>query len=154
MTDIFSKGHEAILRVYALGLAAVSAGLIKVADTYWWAIPRWTVPGALSVGGAKVTFKNLTFFLDPSPLLIGFGAIIGLRIGVSLLLGAVLAWGVIGPEILQSGWVAMGDENPDSSWFATMVNWLLWPGVALMVTSSIASFALMLMNGRGCVPQQ
>ncbi|PRO72693.1 peptide transporter [Alteromonas alba] len=148
MTDIFSKGHEAILRVYALGLAAVSAGLIKVADTYWWAIPRWTVPGALSVGGAKVTFKNLTFFLDPSPLLIGFGAIIGLRIGVSLLLGAVLAWGVIGPEILQSGWVAMGDENPDSSWFATMVNWLLWPGVALMVTSSIASFALMLMNGR------
>ena len=148
MTDIFSKGHEAILRVYALGLAAVSAGLIKVADTYWWAIPRWTVPGALSVGGAKVTFKNLTFFMDPSPLLIGFGAIIGLRIGVSLLLGAVLAWGVIGPEILQSGWVAMGDENPDSSWFATMVNWLLWPGVALMVTSSIASFALMLMNGR------
>ena len=146
MTDIFSKGHEAILRVYALGLAALGAGLLKLTDTYWWTIPRWTLPGALSIGGAKVTFKNLTFFLDPSPLLIGFGAIIGPRIGISLLFGAIIAWALIGPQILQLGWVPMGAEQADASWFANMVNWLLWPGVALMVTSSIASFVMMLVS--------
>ncbi|MDO6693649.1 OPT family oligopeptide transporter [Aliiglaciecola sp. 3_MG-2023] len=149
MQDIFSKGHEALLRVYALGLAALGAALIKITDSYWWTIPRLTLPGTVSTSGASTaagySFKNLTFFLDPSPLLIGFGAIIGPRIGISLLVGAVLSWGIIGPEILNQGWVLPGQNDPTASWFPELVGWLLWPGVTLMVTASVGPFILMLL---------
>ncbi|MDO6712142.1 OPT family oligopeptide transporter [Aliiglaciecola sp. 2_MG-2023] len=149
MQDIFSKGKEAMLRVYALGLAALGAALVKITDSYWWTIPRITLPGSLSSSSASnaasYSFKNLTFFLDPSPLLIGFGAIIGPRIGISLLVGAVLSWGIIGPEALDQGWVLPGSNNPTASWFPELVGWLLWPGVTLMVTASIGPFILMLL---------
>ncbi|WP_283711229.1 OPT family oligopeptide transporter [Pseudoalteromonas prydzensis] len=154
MQDIFSKGHEAILRVYALGMSALFAGLLKLVDSFWWQLPRFTLPGKLGASGAVSTsvggysFKNLTFFLDPSPLLVGFGAIIGIRIGISLLLGAIISWGLIGPEILALGWVETGVDDPSASWFPSMVNWLLWPGVALMVTSSVASFIFMLLPSK------
>jgi len=149
LKDIFAKGHEALLRVCALAASAFIAGGIKLTDTYLYALPRATLPFTLSAQGATagqtggIGLKNLTFFLDPSPLLLGFGVIIGIRIGLSLLLGAILAWGVMAPWILARGWVAPGDPSPAASWFPELVEWLLWPGVALMVCASIASFALL-----------
>jgi putative OPT family oligopeptide transporter len=152
MHSIFSKGQEAILRVYALAVAAMAAGLLKVVDSHWWSLPRLTPPGQLAAAGAAkssvgaYSFKNLTMFLDPSPLLLGFGAIIGPRIGVSLLIGAIFAWGLVAPAILAQGWVEPGAPDTGVSWFPSLVSWLLWPGVALMVTTSIASFVLMLVR--------
>ncbi|MFC4347967.1 OPT family oligopeptide transporter [Kordiimonas lipolytica] len=150
ITDIFAKGKEALRRVYMLGGAAVVASLIKSVDTYWYSLPRISLPASFSLkiaGASKSTFvslKNLTFFLDPSPLLVGFGAIIGIRIGMSLLTGAVLAWGMIAPFAISRGWIPVEAFPTDSVWFAGVVEWLLWPGVALMVFASITSFAILL----------
>ena len=72
-----------------------------------------------------------SFTLSPSPLLIGFGAIVGLRVGASLLAGALLAWGGLGPWLIASGRVSAAGAG--GSLFEPLVAWLLWPGVSLMV---------------------
>jgi uncharacterized oligopeptide transporter (OPT) family protein len=72
----------------------------------------------------------------------GFGAIAGLRIGLSALIGAGFAWGVLAPIAVISGWAQAGPPDPDTSWFGLVVEWLLWPGVTLMVTAALMSFAL------------
>ncbi len=70
-------------------------------------------------------------------MLAGFGAIIGFRAGASLLLGGIVAWGVLGPWGLSQGFVAPGENDLSASWFPSMIEWLLWPGVTLMVASRV-----------------
>jgi uncharacterized oligopeptide transporter (OPT) family protein len=46
---------------------------------------------------------------------------------------------VLGPYAIRQGWAEMGADDPSAAWFTPMVRWLLWPGVAMMVTSSLTS---------------
>jgi uncharacterized oligopeptide transporter (OPT) family protein len=129
-----------------LNSAAIAGGL-KWLDTGAFMLPRpspgFVLPamGKLS-GFAGISAKNLSFVFDPSLLLAGFGAIIGLRTGLSLLFGGILSWGLLGPLGLYQGFIVPGADDPDTNWFATMIEWLLWPGVSLMVGSALTRFAL------------
>ncbi len=149
--EIYGKGAEALARVHVLLTAGVVAGVVKLVSELLVQIPRLGPPlsvpskGALKAAGVpSVSLHNLGFVLDPSLLMLGFGAIIGIHAGASLLLGAVVAWGVIGPWGLTAGWVEPGPAGPDRFWFGSMVKWLLWPGVTMMVTASLASVAFSL----------
>lgn len=130
MRDVFSHGREGLLRVWALLGSLFGALLFNFVDKVVWMIPRWS---------PSLTAQKLTFFLDPSLLLLGFGSIIGLRAGLSLLTGAVVAWGFIAPRLIASGLVEVDSAATD--WFQPSVGWLLWPGVALMLTSSLTNVA-------------
>jgi uncharacterized oligopeptide transporter (OPT) family protein len=135
LKQMYAKGDEALARVSALGVAAAASAALKLLEHLKIAKPL-AFPGAL--GG--FTLKNLTFALDPSLLLVGVGGIMGARAAVSLLLGAVISYGVLAPWLLEQGLIAGG--KPDKGWFKEIVSWTLWPGVTLMVTSSLASLAL------------
>lgn len=139
--EIHSHGLEAARRLRVLFLGAIASGATKLADTAI-VLPRLAPP--LWLQGASAA--NLGFVLDPSLLMLGFGTIIGLRAGLSLLAGAVLAWGVLAPAILARGWVAAGPADPQASWFAPLVEWLLWPGVTMMVVSALAAFVIALVR--------
>ncbi len=140
ITEIYAHGHEAARRIrMLLGATTVSAG-VKILVDMLPSVPRW-VP-ALGSGG--VSFKSLGLVLDPSLLMVGFGAIIGLRTGLSLLAGALLAWLGLAPWVVAKGWVPAG--APDTFWFGPLVEWLLWPGVTLMTTSALCSFAFAVCN--------
>ena len=134
LTHIYSHGREAAKRIAVLFGAALFAGFVKWVDAFYWAFPRWAPTAQM---------ERLTFTFDPSLLLVGFGGIIGMRVGVSLLVGAVLAWGGVAPWLLSQGLVVLpaGSEGPQ---FAALVEWLLWPGVSLMVCSTLSSLALRL----------
>jgi OPT family oligopeptide transporter len=69
------------------------------------------------------------------------GALVGPRVGISMMVGTLLAWGVLAPVAFEAGWVAPGAADPAASWFTAGLNWLLWPGVSLMVTAALTSFA-------------
>ena len=75
--------------------------------------------------------------------MLGFGGIIGIRVGLTLLLGALLAWGGLGPWLLADGLVSLPADSSGPQ-FAALVEWLLWPGVSLMVCSTLASLAIRL----------
>jgi len=134
LLHIYNQGHEAATRLRALLGAALLSGVVKWVDTFIWAFPRWSPTAQL---------ERLTFTADPSLLLVGFGAIIGIRVGLTLLLGALLAWGGLAPWLLEHGLVQLpqGSTGPQ---FAALVEWLLWPGVSLMVCSTLASLAIRL----------
>ena len=145
--EIYGKGGEALARVKVLLTAGGIAGVIKIFNEAILPIPKMAtglaipLKGALSKTGlSTVSLSNLGFVLDPSLLMVGFGAIIGLRAGLSLLIGAILAWGIIGPWVLTQGWIPAENLTPDGYWFGPLVEWLLWPGVTLMVMASLTSF--------------
>ena len=131
MQELFSRGGGAVRRIRVLLSAMAVSASVKLVDSLLLTIPRFSV-GAMPA--------KLTFVFDPSLLLTGFGAIIGLRAGLSLLLGALLAWGVIGPWLIDSGQVALDPMEP--TLFVPLVEWLLWPGVALMLTALAIAAAL------------
>jgi len=147
--QMYASGKEALARVKALGTAALAAAALKV-TTHLTGLHAMGLPlslkagGALAATGQRYTFANLGFSFDPSVLMIGTGMIIGMRAGVSMLLGVIIAWGWAAPMALDNGWVVMSDEAlaaSDKLWFGTINKWMLWPGVAMMVTAALTSFA-------------
>ena len=146
--EIYGKGGEALARVKVLLTAAGIAGTVKLINDVLVTIPKMTlgwifpIKGPLKhTGVPTISLSNLGFVLDPSLLMVGFGTIIGIRAGLSLLIGAILAWGIIGPWVLAQGWIPMKNLESTDYWFGPMVEWLLWPGVTMMVTASLTSFA-------------
>lgn len=138
LKEIYAHGREAMAKVKVLAASAMVAAGFKLFHEWIIAIPR-LAPG-LWWPGRQASWHNLGFALDPSLLMIGFGAIIGLRVGLSLLLGAVIAWGCLAPWLIAQGRVETGAA--DAVWFTQLVEWLLWPGVALMVSASLTTVAV------------
>jgi len=136
LQQIYHHGHEALLRIKVLCSAALLSGLVKWIDGFVWAIPRWAPTPA---------FERMTFTFDPSLLLIGFGGIIGIRVGLTLLLGAALAWGGLAPWLIEHALVVLA-PNASGPQFAALVEWLLWPGVSLMVCATLTSLAVRLLQ--------
>ncbi len=136
LREMYASGREAVVRVVTLiGAAGVAAG-VKVLENYK-VLGKVGLPGSW-MGGAA-TSNNLTFALEPNLLMVGVGGLIGLRAGISLLIGGFIAYGVLSPMALSEGWATAG--KPDGSWFTALNKWLLWPGVTMMVTASLTSFA-------------
>lgn len=147
--ELYAVGSGALDRVWMLASGAGVAAAVKLSE-HIASIPRWNLPWAFGVrpGGAldkagfsSVSFGNLGLSIEPTLLMYGVGAIVGIRTGLSMLFGTLLAWGVILPWVLDNGWASPGAADPARSWFTTGVQWLLWPGVALMVTSALTSFS-------------
>jgi putative OPT family oligopeptide transporter len=149
LREIYARGSEALRRVQVLLSAGALAAALKLFSEFISTIPQlktsfaFAAPAGLKAKGVgAISATNLGWVLDPSLLMVGFGAIIGIRAGVSLLLGAVIAWGVLGPYALDQGWAEAGAAS--AYWFGPMVKWLLWPGVAMMVMASLTAFVLAL----------
>jgi uncharacterized oligopeptide transporter (OPT) family protein len=130
-------GKESSGQAHLLGgaglLGAVLAWL-KDAPAAWTPL---RLPGALglplSVGGHPLAHWGLA--LDPSVLMVGSGALVSFRTGWSMLLGAVLTYGVLAPELVARGVVSGAS-------YRAIVQWTVWGGAAVLVSSGLATFAL------------
>ncbi len=76
-----------------------------------------------------------TVMFDWDPIFLAAGALTGLRVSASMMLGGTLCWAVFVPIMEQQGVIT-------GSGFRDVVQWTLWGGVACMVTSGLLSFAL------------
>ena len=149
LKEIYSEGGEAIQRVKML-VSGMALGVITKIINLIVKIKKLSIPGSFTVSSnsalasksfSTVTLKNLGFALDPSLMMIAVGIIVGFRACVSMLLGAVVAWGILGPIVLELGYASAGKNAAEAMWFGPMVKWMLWPGVAIMVTSALTSFS-------------
>lgn len=155
LQEMYATGAEGLARVKALLAGAFAAAGWKVLAVWlelkpkglgWLSMSASPEGGLKKAGAAGVSAHNLTFALDPSLLMVGAGAIIGLRAGISMLLGAVIAWGIIGSQLLEAGVVGptkdkTGSVVVDAMWSKGVGEWLIWPGVSLLVVASLASLA-------------
>lgn len=136
LRGLHARGHEALQRVTAL-LAAAGAALAFEIYNYaaavrssGWVLKPLAIPGSFK--GIKLS--ALFFAVHPSALLVGVGGLIGFRACVSLLVGSVAAFGLLAPVLVEQGTIA-------SASFQNVRDWLLWPGVTLMVVSALLSIA-------------
>ena len=144
LREIHAQDNQASKRTrFLVGGGLIAAGL-KSFNELVVAIPQLAPAIKLTAFGLpRLSLRSLGFALDPSFLMVGFGAIVGLRVGWSLLLGAVVAWGLLTPWLFYSNRLPpLADV--DTSVYGTAVEFLLWPGVGLMVSAALVSFAMTL----------
>ncbi len=90
-----------------LGIPEFVKGRVATELGVWkwrgWAnvIPATLIPPSWSVMG--VSFARLTLSFEGSLIMVGAGAIMGIRAGASLLLAALLGYGVLAPLYIQKG---------------------------------------------------
>lgn len=87
----------------------------------------------------KVKMSELTLTPVVDVALIGAGGLMGIRAGVSLLIGAVLNYVILVPWMIE-----LGEIKPKADGISfgmrQITIWSLWPGVAAMVVASFVSF--------------
>ena len=89
---------------------------------------KWFTPSILGT-----PLKDLTVRFDTSIVMVAAGGLMGVKTGMSLLLGAAVNYLLLAPILIQQGII----KGPG---FKNITMWALWGGVALMTTSSIYSF--------------
>ncbi len=133
ITAMHAQGDAPLNKAKALGITGLLSGAITwFRDAVPILIPTTsTLP--LNVGGYSL--EKLSLGVYWSPLVIGVGLMIGFRIGLSLLMGALLCWGVLGPALAGSHIIA-NVSHPD------ITHWTMWPAISLMVFSGFTSLFL------------
>ncbi|MCP4246582.1 MAG: OPT family oligopeptide transporter [bacterium] len=132
--EIHRRGREALGRVATMfGFAVLSAGvyLAKANEILRSWIPPFSLKG--------VSAGSLTFALNPTLLWAGVGGLIGFRACASMMLGSIVALGVIAPTLIANGTITAGEQGIR---YSALQGWLMWPGVVLMVVASFTSLAL------------
>ena len=131
--SMHADGAEAVRQAKVLLKFGVASGLFALGAYF---IPQMESPPLkFGVLGLLATW---TFKLYLSPVFFGVGGLVGMRVGASMLVGAVVAWGLVGPWAKSSG-LAAGEVM---SYADGPRGWLLWPGVALMVMDAFGNLAL------------
>ncbi len=91
------------------------------------------------IGGVSVDQLTVVPSLDLA--MMGAGGLMGIRGGLSLLVGAVLNYCVLAPWMIQLGEIEPRVVNGNEVYGLRQIAlWSLWPGVACMVVASFYSF--------------
>lgn len=153
LRSLHASGEEARAKARALFLALGGGAFIKVMMEGLPALPErfatlkklafpLEVPLPVSPNQRSADAFGLALPLDP--ILMAAGAIVGLRTGASMALGAVLLYGIIGPaldsagifpEMQALGAIRVGEPTP-----ANVRAWGLWTGSATMVAAGLTAF--------------
>jgi uncharacterized oligopeptide transporter (OPT) family protein len=134
---MFSEAAEAMAKAKVLVFCGLAAGLFTLASHFLPELEKPPLHQWLPVLWLELA-AGWTFSIYLGPSLFGAGFLIGPRVVLSLVVGAFVAWGVLGPVAQSYGW-APGDvmdykEGPRG--------WILWPGVALMVSEALTSVTM------------
>ena len=134
---MFASGEGALRKSRVLLIFAAGAGAFTLVKHFFPVIEmppleKWLPVAALTVPAAY-GFKLLI-----SPMMLGAGCLIGMRVGASLFAGALVAWGLLVPMVEAQGWVS----GPTMNYSSGARGWILWTGVAVMVADALTQLAL------------
>ncbi|MBK6692071.1 MAG: OPT/YSL family transporter [Myxococcales bacterium] len=161
LQSLYSKGTEALEKGRALLIAGVfglaipllkDLGLVKITTAAGKVVREGLMPEfskifdflpGLTVGGKAYKMSDFGIKLDHSGVLVAAGAIIGLRVTLSMMLGALILAFWVTPIALASTWtnsagaVVAAASKPASAWKEIGI----WLGAPLLVSSALVSFA-------------
>ncbi len=97
----------------------------------------WWIPNIL-----QTPLRDLTVRPTLEIAMIGAGGLMGIRTGVSLLLGAMINYFVLVPLVIDRGDIAstLPDAGLHTVTYTNITKWALWCGVAMMTTASLYAF--------------
>ncbi len=139
------EGGEALFKAKLLAVSAGVSGAVEVLrngafmktmKAAAFAIPeqldgflyRFVTPRIMGT-----PLRDLTIRLDSSLVMVATGGLMGVKTGVSLLVGAIINYVVLVPVLIHRG-VIVGVG------FKAITMWALWGGVSMMTTASLYSF--------------
>lgn len=152
--------REAMSKLKALGVSFTAALVQRVASYYAvgilydWHFFTWIHIWSGYTSWA-MHVESWGWWFEWTPAFIGSGILIGMNSALSLFGGSVIAWAIIGPVLVATG-TCIGKPQWDETtpeWegyysYASLKNlgketpspryWLLWPGVMIMVCTSMA----------------
>jgi putative OPT family oligopeptide transporter len=95
------------------------------------------IPEAL----AGVPLEQLTISLGPEHVMFAAGGLMGIRTGVSILIGSCINYFILAPLMIHAGDIVPKVVNGENVYgLKQITQWSLWPGVALMTTASLLGF--------------
>lgn len=117
------------------GAAGAAVAFLRDAKASWmtWNLPeKFNIPFA-TLKGRPLADYTLSF--EGSLIMLGAGAIMGFRAAWSMLLGAVINFGVLAPLLYERGIIdsRLGYKH--------IVAWSVWFGSAMILTSGLLAFA-------------
>jgi uncharacterized oligopeptide transporter (OPT) family protein len=140
LRSLHTAGGAAVAKARALFLAAGAGGVLAIwrdlVPTFK-ALAPFAFPGQfpfLPTAFGRDILARFTIGIEGSLIMVAAGGIMGLRVAASMLGGAVICYGIIGPILVEREIVQPG--------YRGIVSWVLWPATALMVTSGLLSFGL------------
>jgi uncharacterized oligopeptide transporter (OPT) family protein len=153
LRSLHAKGSEALVQArslfWAMGVGAVVAWFRDGMD---WLSSFAKAPAALKAFADKVKIPDQlpipgltiagepamkwTLSLEASFIMVAAGAIMGWKVGWSLLLGAIVNYGIAAPYIWTHFPGAIAKLG-----YRGIVSWSLWTGVSIMVSSGLLAFA-------------
>ena len=143
LRSLHSHGGAAVKKARALGIAGlIGAAVAWLRDATFSFMP-WNLPAAIPFGRLAVSgipLAGLSLRWDMGLITLGAGALIGFRVGWSLLLGALVNYLVLAPWMVRAGVIAASDPVRGLG-FSDITRWSLWTGVPIMVVSSLVSLA-------------
>ncbi|KAF2099471.1 OPT superfamily oligopeptide transporter [Rhizodiscina lignyota] len=86
--------------------------------------------------------RHWLWTLDPSPAYVGQGIIMGPSTTLHILLGAIIAWGILSPLAVHKGWATApaGDLQGGSR------GWVMWIALAVLLADSLLNLAWVLLR--------
>jgi uncharacterized oligopeptide transporter (OPT) family protein len=137
LKSLHAEGGEGVAKARMLAWAALGGVIItwlRDAKMKWLG---WNLPSTLSlpVSWAGHTAKEWTLGFEGSLLLVGGGALMSFRTGWSMLLGALVTYGLLAPWMVAAGVIKIVS-------YKGIVQWSLWGGAAVLLSSGLLSFAL------------
>jgi OPT family oligopeptide transporter len=138
---LHSHGAKGMRAAKALGIA----GILAAIDNFWHdgfaAIARLapfssdTLVAKLNAVVFGPAWIGRTVMFSWEPIFIASGAIMGMRVCVSILIGSIVCWMGFVPAFQHAGLIT-------GSGFRECVQWALWPGVSCMVAASLLNLIL------------
>lgn len=154
LRSLHAAGAESMLKAkalfWAMGAGAVIKFLIEglpALPERFAALAKWAMPAELalpfSIGKREAHDYGLAIPLDP--ILMAAGAIVGIRTCLSMAVGAVVLYGIIGPMLdaneIFPAMKALGAIKSDVPTPGNVRAWGLWTGSSMMVAAGLTAFA-------------
>lgn len=95
---MYAHGGQAMKKALALGIAGVLGMLVAgLRDGLGWIPAQLALPWRLH----RIALSKLTLSFEPSLIFISIGALFGMKVGLSMLLGIVINYGIISPRLIE-----------------------------------------------------
>jgi putative OPT family oligopeptide transporter len=140
LKSMHTAGGEAVVKARSLFAAGIIGAIVAVWRDLFAAVKSlsaYAFPAELPflpTAMGRDLLTRYTIGIEGSLIMLAAGAIMGLRVAASMLIGSIICFGIIGPILVEQGIVQPGYKG--------IVSWVLWPATAMMVTSGLLSFAL------------
>ena len=139
---LHSHGAKGMRAAKALGIAGAIAAIDNFIHDGFAVIPKLaafssdTLCTKFSAFLFGPTWVGRTVMFSWEPIFIASGAIMGMRVCISILIGSFACWMLYVPALQNIGLIKT------TGGFRECVQWTLWPGVSCMVFASLLNFIL------------